>query len=188
MPTALAPHLTSSVCRKMTADSPSPPSDVLPPDRSTLRRLMLFFGIVYVVEGLGQTGGLISQPLAYFLKEFHGWTPIQVTAFLTLFNLPWVIKPLYGAVSDFVPLLGYRRKSYLILVNAAAAGAYLWAALTGQPTQLAIALMLTAYGMAISSTVSTRSQPCRCSLASDSSHQRTGPGCGRARDRARHVR
>src|SRR5438045_8438149 len=44
----------------MTADSPSPPSDVLPPDRSTLRRLMLFFGIVYVVEGLGQTGGLIT--------------------------------------------------------------------------------------------------------------------------------
>ena len=56
----------------MTADSPSPPSDVLPPDRSTLRRLMLFFGIVYVVEGLVQTGGLISQPLTYFLKILRG--------------------------------------------------------------------------------------------------------------------
>src|SRR5436305_14264668 len=90
------------------------------PDRSAMRRLMWFFAIVYVVEGLGQTGGLIAQPLSYFLKEVHGWTAVQVAGYLTLFNLPWVIKPLYGAVSDFVPLLGYRRKSYLILVNAAA--------------------------------------------------------------------
>ena len=52
------------------------------------RRLMIFFSIVYVVEGLGQTGGLIAQPLAYFLKEVHGWTPVQVTAYLTIFNLP----------------------------------------------------------------------------------------------------
>src|SRR5436853_1058792 len=137
----------------MTADSPSPPSDVLPPDRSTLRRLMLFFGIVYVVEGLGQTGGLISQPLTYFLKEFHGWTPIQVTAFLTLFNLPWVIKPLYGVVSDFIPLFGYRRKSYLVIANVLAIGAFLWVAQTTDPGQLAFGLLLTAYGMAISSTL-----------------------------------
>ena len=129
--------------RLMTADQPSAPSDVLPPDRRTLRRLMLFFGIVYVVEGLGQTGGLISQPLTYFLKEFHGWTPIQVTAFLTLFNLPWVIKPLYGVVSDFIPLFGYRRKSYLVIANVLAIGAFLWVAQTTDPGQLAFGLLLT---------------------------------------------
>ena len=33
-----------------------------PADGGMVRRLMLFFGIVYVVEGLGQTGGLIAQP------------------------------------------------------------------------------------------------------------------------------
>ena len=114
---------------------------------------MLFFGIVYVVEGLGQTAGLIAQPLTYFLKEFHGWTPVQVTAFLTLFNLPWVIKPLYGAVSDFVPLFGYRRKTYLILANVLAIGAFLWVAQETDPGQLALALLLTAYAMAISSTL-----------------------------------
>jgi MFS family permease len=122
-------------------------------DAGTIRRLMLFFGIVYVVEGLGQTAGLIAQPLTYFLKEFHGWTPVQVTAFLTLFNLPWVIKPLYGAVSDFVPLFGYRRKTYLILANVLAIGAFLWVAQETDPGQLALALLLTAYAMAISSTL-----------------------------------
>jgi MFS family permease len=122
-------------------------------DARAIRRLMLFFGIVYVVEGLGQTGGLIAQPLSYFLKEAHGWTPVQVTAFLTLFNLPWVIKPLYGAISDFVPLFGYRRKTYLVLANVMAIGAFLWVARATDPTHLAVALLLTAYGMAISSTL-----------------------------------
>jgi hypothetical protein len=131
--------------------SPSP--DSVAQDRGAIRRLMLFFAIVYVVEGLGQTGGLIAQPLSYFLKQVHGWTPVQVAAFLTLFNLPWVIKPLYGVISDFVPLLGYRRKSYLLGANAMAAGAFLWAAQATQPSQLAFAILLTAYGMAISSTL-----------------------------------
>ena len=124
-----------------------------PLDRATLRRLMVFFGIVYAVEGLGQTSGLIAQPLTFFLKEFHGWTPVQVTAFLTLFTLPWVIKPLYGAVSDFLPLFGYRRKSYLILANVVALGAFLWLARATEPGQLGFALLLTAYAMAISSTL-----------------------------------
>ena len=75
------------------------------------RRLMLFFGLVYVVEGIGQTGGLIAQPLNYYLKQNFGWTPVQVTAYLTILNLPWIIKPVYGIVSDFLPLFGYRRKS-----------------------------------------------------------------------------
>ena len=91
-----------------------------------VNHLLLFFALVYVVEGLGQIVGLISQPLNYYLKEVHGWTPLQVTAFITLFNLPWIIKPVYGVFSDFVPLFGYRRKSYLIIVNIAATGGYLW--------------------------------------------------------------
>src|SRR5215467_5865127 len=131
----------------------SPGSTAPPADRSAIRRLMVFFGIVYVVEGLGQTGGLIAQPLTYFLKEFHGWTPVQVTAFLTLFNLPWIIKPIYGAISDFVPLFGYRRKTYLILANLLAIGSFLWVARETDPAALAFALLFTAYGMAISSTL-----------------------------------
>ena len=57
---------------------------------------MLFFGLVYVIEGIGQTGGLIAQPLSFFLKQTYGWTALQVTAYLTVLNLPWIIKPVYG--------------------------------------------------------------------------------------------
>ena len=115
---------------------------------------MVFFALVYVVEGLGQTGGLIAQPLNYFLKETYGWTPVEVTAYLTVLNFPWIIKPVYGIVSDFVPLFGYRRKAYLVLANAAAAAAYLWVAGLIAPGAILLGLLLTAYAMAASSTLS----------------------------------
>ena len=118
-----------------------------------ISQLLIFFALVYVVEGLGQIVGLISQPLNYYLKEVHGWTPVQVTAFVTVFNLPWIIKPVYGLISDFVPLFGYRRKSYLILANVAAIAGYFWVTRLAAPTDIAFALMLTAYAMAISSTL-----------------------------------
>ncbi len=118
-----------------------------------VHHLLLFFALVYLVEGLGQIVGLISQPLNYYLKEVHGWSPLQVTAFVTLFNLPWIIKPLYGLISDFVPLFGYRRKSYLIVANIAATGGYFWVTQLNAPGDLVFALMVTAYAMAISSTL-----------------------------------
>jgi predicted MFS family arabinose efflux permease len=129
------------------------PIDTLPQDHRAMHRLLVFFALVYVVEGLGQIGGLIAQPLNYYLKAVHGWTPLQVTAFLTVFNLPWIIKPIYGLISDFIPLFGYRRKSYLIIANIAAVAGYLWATQLHEPSDLVIALMLTAYAMAISSTL-----------------------------------
>jgi MFS family permease len=125
----------------------------VPAGSRQISRLMWFFALVYVVEGLGQTGGLIAQPLNYFLKQVYGWTPVQVTAYLTVLNLPWIIKPVYGIVSDFVPLFGYRRKAYLILANTSATGAYLWVARITAPGQLVLVLLLTAYAMAISSTL-----------------------------------
>ncbi len=122
-------------------------------DKRTTDRLLVFFALVYVVEGVGQIGGLISQPLNHYLKEALSWTPVQVTAFITVFNLPWVIKPLYGLISDFVPLFGYRRKSYLIVANILAIGGYFWVTRLTDASDLLIALLLTAYAMAISSTL-----------------------------------
>ena len=94
---------------------------------------MLFFAIVYVVEGIGQARvGVIFQPLNNYLKVI-GWTPVQVTAYLAILNFPWIIKPVFGLVSDFIPLFGYRRKSYLILSSICGVGAYAWIARLGEP-------------------------------------------------------
>ena len=131
----------------------SPRDDRNDTDRAAVRRLLWFFALVYLVEGVGQIGGLIAQPLSFYLKQVHGWTALQVTAFLAVFNLPWIIKPVYGLLSDFVPVFGYRRKSYLIVANIVAMAAYLWSTQLNTPGELVWALQLTAYAMAISSTV-----------------------------------
>ena len=137
----------------MTDRAPAVKSSVRLSERGSMVHLLWFFALVYVVEGLGQIGGLIAQPLTYYLKQVQGWTPVQITAYLTLFNLPWIIKPLYGLVSDFIPLFGYRRKSYLLIANAAATCGFLLVSRLTVPDQLVFALMLTAYAMAISSTL-----------------------------------
>jgi MFS family permease len=156
----------------MNESSPAPPAPRAPPaapatqsasalqspdaparDHSAINRLLLFFAIVYVVEGLGQVGGLIAQPLSFYLKQVQGWTPSEVSAYLTIFNFPWIIKPVYGVFSDFVPLFGYRRKGYLIAANLVATGAFLCVTQLHSPNHLVWALEITAYAMAISSTV-----------------------------------
>jgi len=122
-------------------------------DDRRIGRLMLLFAIVYVVEGIGQADfGVIAQPLTWYLKT-SGWTPLQVTAYLAIFNLPWVIKPVYGIVSDFVPLFGYRRKSYLLIASTVAAAAYACVARLANPGPIALFLSLTAYAMAVASTM-----------------------------------
>jgi len=114
---------------------------------------MLFFAIVYVVEGIGQARvGIIFQPLNYYLKDI-GWTPVQVTAYLAILNFPWIIKPVFGLVSDFIPLFGYRRKSYLIISSICAVGAYAWIARLSQPSEFALLLVLTSFAMATASTL-----------------------------------
>jgi predicted MFS family arabinose efflux permease len=137
----------------MSSQALASPAAAVPEDKTVINRLLIFFALVYIVEGLGQIGGLISQPLNYYLKEVQDFTPLQITAFVTVFNLPWIIKPVYGLISDFVPLFGYRRKSYLIIANVAAVAAYFSVTRLLAPNDLLIALMLTAYAMAVSSTL-----------------------------------
>jgi MFS family permease len=123
-------------------------------DTDGIGRLMLFFAIVYTVEGIGQAKvGVIWQPLTHYLKESQNWTPLQIATSLAVLDIPWVIKPLYGMLSDFLPLFGYRRRSYLLLANAAAIAAFLWTTQVLEPGSIIFALLLTAIAMAVSSTV-----------------------------------
>jgi MFS family permease len=124
------------------------------PDADGISRLMLFFAIVYTVEGIGQAKvGIIWQPLTHYLKESLGWTPVQIATSLAVLDIPWVVKPLYGMVSDFLPLFGYRRRSYLLVANVGAIAAFLWTTQVLAPTLIVTALVLTAIALAASSTV-----------------------------------
>ena len=47
--------------------------------------------------------------------------------------MPWIFKPFWGILTDTVPLLGFRRKSYLILFGII--GFVLWNILADYGTQ-----------------------------------------------------
>ncbi len=72
------------------------------------------FGIltVYFVQGIL---GLARLAVSFFLKDDLGLTPAQVAALTGISSLPWIIKPLFGFMSDGLPIFGYRRRPYLIL-------------------------------------------------------------------------
>ena len=85
------------------------------------RRLMIFFGLAYFAHGI--SCGLAKQPFVYYFKSL-GMSADVVAAWLSLTAIPWMIKPLYGLLIDLVPLWGYRRKSYLLLMAGCAAAGY----------------------------------------------------------------
>lgn len=87
-----------------------------------LRRLFVFFATVYVVQGVAEPkAGLATQPIFFLLKDEMRLSAAETAAFFALIGIAWNVKPLYGLLSDLVPLLGYRRRSYLLLTTAMAA-------------------------------------------------------------------
>jgi folate/biopterin transporter len=72
------------------------------------------FGIllVYFVQGIL---GLTRLAVSFFLKDELGLSPAQMGALIGIAALPWVIKPVFGFISDGIPLFGYRRRPYLII-------------------------------------------------------------------------
>lgn len=83
------------------------------------QRFAILFAVVYFAQGMWS---LPNQTLTITLKE-RGLSAGQVATFFTFSIIPWLIKPAYGLLSDFVPLFGRRRRSYLLLTSALAAGA-----------------------------------------------------------------
>jgi predicted MFS family arabinose efflux permease len=81
------------------------------------RRLAVLFAIVYFAQGMIY---LPDQVVAIVFKE-RGLTAGQLAGFTWITTIPWFIKPLYGLLSDFVPLWGTRRRSYFLIMSSLAA-------------------------------------------------------------------
>ncbi|MDV2992627.1 MAG: Folate-biopterin transporter [Chroococcidiopsis sp. SAG 2025] len=67
---------------------------------------------VYFVQGIL---GLARLAVSFFFKDELGLSPAEVSSLLGIVALPWIIKPVFGFVSDGLPIFGYRRRPYLVL-------------------------------------------------------------------------
>lgn len=76
--------------------------------------------LVYFVQGIL---GLSRLAKDYFVKDELGLSPAEASIIFTISSVPWLVKPLWGFISDSVPLAGYKRKSYLAMCGFLGAGA-----------------------------------------------------------------
>lgn len=81
-------------------------------------KISLVFSTVYFVQGMG---GLSSIPLLFYFKDVLKFSEDQMQNFGAITMVAWLIKPLFGYISDRFPIRGYRRKSYMILMALVAA-------------------------------------------------------------------
>ncbi len=111
--------------------------------------LAVVFASVYFfsMNGLGALPGLAIN---FLLKDKAGLTPEKMAYFQAITLIAWVVKPLWGLISDLFPIFGSRRKSYLILTSLFAAAAWLILAFmpdpgAARPLLLLITLVYMAY-------------------------------------------
>jgi hypothetical protein len=80
---------------------------------SSLSRAKWVIGTPYFVQG---TSNLTEIPILYFIKFGLGMGDAGGQLFNSLRNAGWFVKPVWGYLSDRVPLLGYHRKSWYVLM------------------------------------------------------------------------
>ncbi len=119
----------------------------------------LFFGqeptleliAILMVYGVQGVLGLAKLAVSFFLKDQLALSPAQVAALMGVAALPWVIKPLFGFISDGLPVFGYRRRPYLVLAGLLGAGAWLsLATLVHTPVMATLAIAMTSLSVAFS--------------------------------------
>ncbi|XP_056695977.1 folate-biopterin transporter 1, chloroplastic isoform X2 [Spinacia oleracea] len=77
--------------------------------------------MVYFVQGVL---GLSRLAVSFYLKDELHLDPAETAVISGFSSFPWLVKPLYGFISDSIPLFGYRRRSYLVLSGLL--GAFSW--------------------------------------------------------------
>jgi MFS family permease len=112
------------------------------------RRYALLFAIVYFAQGMWY---LPNQTITIVLKD-AGFSAGIVANFFVIGTAPWLLKPVYGMISDFVPLFGRRRFSYFVLTSSLAAAAGLTLGLTGSRDYGTVLVLFTAMGLGLAFT------------------------------------
>ncbi len=118
---------------------------LLPFKTAESQRLALLFVIVYFAQGMS---ALPVQVITISFKD-QGLNADDIATFFLLTSIPWFLKPLYGLISDFLPLFGQHRKSYLLLTSALACVAGAVAGFSAQFSYWELAVLYTTMGLGL---------------------------------------
>jgi MFS family permease len=73
------------------------------------------FIVICLVAFTNGIVGLADLAISYMFKDDYGMSPAIVSMLGSMTALPWIVKPVWGFISDTYPILGYRRKPYLAI-------------------------------------------------------------------------
>ncbi|KAL3819097.1 hypothetical protein ACJIZ3_005002 [Penstemon smallii] len=81
-------------------------------DWSFVLVVMIVYGIS---QGLG--GALARVGTEYYMKDVQKVQPSEAQVYSGITSIPWVVKPLWGLLTDVVPILGYHRRPYFVFAG-----------------------------------------------------------------------
>ncbi|XP_057425531.1 probable folate-biopterin transporter 2 [Lotus japonicus] len=76
------------------------------------------FGVV-VVYGISQGvgGAFATVGTKYYMKDVQKVQPSEAQVYSGITSIPWIVKPLWGLLTDVVPIFGFRRRPYFIFAG-----------------------------------------------------------------------
>ncbi|XP_057425291.1 probable folate-biopterin transporter 6 isoform X2 [Lotus japonicus] len=78
-----------------------------------------FIAGVFIVYGVGQgfSGSLFRVVTDYYWKDVQKLQPSTVQFYFGIYFIPWLLKPLWGILTDAFPVAGYRRRPYFVIAG-----------------------------------------------------------------------
>ncbi|CAL1353072.1 unnamed protein product [Linum trigynum] len=108
---------------------------------------------IFVVYGLSQgfSGSFFRVVTDYYWKDVQKLQPSTVQIYMGFYYIPWVMKPLWGLLTDVFPVGGYRRRPYFVAAGVLGSASALAVALVGElPVAAALTCLVgVTAGMAI---------------------------------------
>lgn len=72
--------------------------------------------LVYgVSQGLG--GAFSGVATKYYMKDVQKVQPSEAQVYGGITYIPWIVKPLWGLLTDVLPIFGYRRRPYFVFAG-----------------------------------------------------------------------
>lgn len=99
---------------------------------------------------------VVTLAVKNYYKEYLEVEPGDMQLYMSLIMLPWSFKILYGLTTDNVPILGSKRKSWIIIMGAIQFISLfsLWATEPDDPLVIALVLSLTSFAEAFTNVIS----------------------------------
>ncbi|PKU78761.1 probable folate-biopterin transporter 6 [Dendrobium catenatum] len=89
---------------------------------------------VMLVYGLSQgfTGSFFRVVTDFYWKDVQKVQPSAVQMYIGFYYIPWILKPVWGILTDMFPVRGYRRRPYFILAGVLGASTALTISMEGK--------------------------------------------------------